>query len=353
MDQTLDLDPLDTEPKRDDVRAYRDSSRSAGVPAYDSVPMSFRSVATTALMVVFTPGIAVSGVWGLFSEEFNAGRVIWSIFSLLIAAGGVILLARVRFPRRGSRLWSERLRTSRFAEQNGADYEASSAQVDESGLIFNHGTDRRVSDRVRFQREPKFEAGNLHYRVLLPKGATMDFHWGYLAVPLERRFPHTVLDSRSNNGLRGITLPATLANRGAIELEGDFSEFFELTVPAGYERDALYLLTPDLMAILIDEGADLDVEIVDDTLYVYRTTPFDLASSDEWRRIRRIVDTIGDRTQTRTSRYRDERTGDRSLDQVAPQGRRIGPGSLSLPAKIALGATLVGIVAAFITGVLT
>ncbi len=49
-----------------------------------------------------------------------------------------------------------------------------------------------------------------------------------------------------------------------LELEGDFGKHFELHVPAGYERDALYVLTPDVMQVLIDEAADRRVEIVDD-----------------------------------------------------------------------------------------
>jgi len=349
MTSPLDHRALVAPLNRDEIRSYTNFSKSIGVPAYDSVPMTLRSVATTALVLIFTPLFAATGVVGLVTRGVTAETVAMAFFSLILVAGALILLMRVRLPRRGRRLWRERLAVSRFAEENGASYEALTSETPRVGMLFSIGNERRVSDRVRFQRDPRFEVGNLSYRINLPKNAVLDFHWGYIRIPLERRFPHTVLDSRSNNGVRGARLPASMSNRGTTELEGDFSRFFELTVPPGYERDALYLLTPDLMALLIDEGADFDVEIVDDELFVYRPTPFALATTEEWQRIERIVDTIGARAQRRTQRYSDERIGDRLLNRVAPGGRRIAAARLSLPAialLLAIGAAVIAVIVA-------
>ena len=347
MTSPLDHRALVAPLNRDEIRSYTNFSKSVGVPAYDSVPMTLRSVATTTLVLLFTPLFAATGVIGLVTGGVSAETIAIALFSVFLVAGGVIVLARIRLPRRGRRLWRERLAVSRFAEENGASYDAITAELPGAGMIFTTGSERRVSDRVRFEREPKFEVGNLSYRISLPRNAVLDFHWGYVRIPLERRFPHTVLDSRANNGIRGARLPASMSNRGTTELEGDFSRFFELTVPPGYERDALYLLTPDLMAVLIDEGADFDVEIVDDELFVYRPTPFALSTTEEWQRIERIVDTIGARTQRRTARYRDERVGDRLLNRVAPTGRRIPAAKLSLPALailLAIGGALLALI---------
>ena len=343
MTSPLDHRALVAPLNRDEIRSYTNFSKSIGVPADDSVPMTLRSVATTALVLIFTPLFAATGLVGLVVNGISAATVAMALISALLVAGGLIILVRVRLPRRGRKLWRERLAVSRFAQENGASYDALTPETPRVGMLFSIGNERRVSDRVRFQRDPRFEVGNLSYRINLPKNAVLDFHWGYIRIPLERRFPHTVLDSRSNNGVRGARLPSPLSNRGTTELEGDFSRFFQLTVPPGYERDALYLLTPDLMALLIDEGADFDVEIVDDELFVYRPTPFALATTEEWQRIERIVDTIGARTQRRTARYRDERVGDRLLNRVARTGRRIAAARLSLPGialLLALGAAV-------------
>jgi hypothetical protein len=349
VDTPLDYRALDTVPDRDNVRTYREFNRSIGVTGDDGLRQEFRVSALLVGMVLFTPGSVAVAVFTLFSGELNAGTVLASVFWLAIAAGGFIYLARVRLPRWGSRLWRERLMVSRFAEENGASYEPNTERMPPSGLIFGQGHDRRITDRVSFSAEPRFEVGNLHYRVNLPRNSVIDYHWGYIRIPLERHFPHTVLDSTSNNGLRGAALPARLRNRGEIELEGDFSEFFVLTVPQGYERDALYLLTPDLMLMLIEEGADLDIEIIDDILFVYRPRIFRLSSAEEWRRIERIVDTIGERTQHRTARYGDERTGDRLADRVAPEGRRIAAPRITLAAVVALITVVVGLFAALMT----
>ena len=81
--------------------------------------------------------------------------------------------------------------------------------------------------------------------------------------------PHIVLDATSNNGLFGSNLPSTFARSQRLSLEGDFDRYFSLYCPEGYETDALYLFTPDIMARFIDNAAALDVEIVDDWLFLY------------------------------------------------------------------------------------
>ena len=92
-----------------------------------------------------------------------------------------------------------------------------------------------------------------------------------------------------------------------LSLEGDFDTRFRLFVPTGYERDALYVFTPDLMALMIDETGDLDVELRDDRLIVYKPGGFDLTDPAVWRRFERIRATVGAKTWDRTDLYRDER----------------------------------------------
>jgi hypothetical protein len=108
-----------------------------------------------------------------------------------------------------------------------------------------------------------------------------------------------------------------------VSLEGDFDTHFALYAPKEYERDALYLFTQDLMALLIDEAGGLDVELVDDTMFVCSATPFDLLASATYERMGRIVATVGAKTLRQTARYSDERIGDRLRNEVAPPGRRL------------------------------
>lgn len=72
-----------------------------------------------------------------------------------------------------------------------------------------------------------------------------------------------MIDATSNGRLRTL-----FPGSQRLRLEGDFDRYFAVYVPPGYERDALELLTPDVMACLIDHGRHWDVEIVDDRLIV-------------------------------------------------------------------------------------
>lgn len=130
---------------------------------------------------------------------------------------------------------------------------------------------------------------------------------GYLAVTLPRRVPHMVLDARSNDRGPFSSLLRRPAAHQHLSLEGDFDTRFRLFVPTGYERDALYVFTPDLMALMIDETGDLDVELRDDRLIVYKPGGFDLTDPAVWRRFERIRATVGAKTWDRTDLYRDER----------------------------------------------
>ncbi|AYF96944.1 hypothetical protein [Protaetiibacter intestinalis] len=130
---------------------------------------------------------------------------------------------------------------------------------------------------------------------------------GYLAITLPRRVPNMVLDARSNDRGPFSSLIRRPAAGQHLSLEGDFDTRFRLYVPTGYERDALYVFTPDLMALLIDETGDLDVELRDDRLIVYKPGGFDLTDPTVWERFERIRATVGAKTWNRTDLYADER----------------------------------------------
>jgi hypothetical protein len=148
-----------------------------------------------------------------------------------------------------------------------------------------------------------------------------------MALHLDRKLPNMVLDSKANNGLFGGTnLPAYFDKKQVLSLEGNFNEYFTLYCPQQYERDALYVFTPDLMALLIDNAAPFDVEIVDDWMFVYSQTAFPSTAPGLYQRLFQIVDTVGAKTLTQTDRYVDERVGDFSANFVAPQGQRLKRG---------------------------
>jgi hypothetical protein len=89
----------------------------------------------------------------------------------------------------------------------------------------------------------------------------------FVAIALPARVPHIILRRR---GL-GFLGAAGITRVGAMyELEGDFPRSFSVTCADGGERDALRILTPDLMAVLVDNASRYDIEFVDTWALFYR-----------------------------------------------------------------------------------
>ena len=100
-------------------------------------------------------------------------------------------------------------------------------------------------------------------------------------------------------------LPVDLARDQRLSLGGEFDDKFTLYAPSDYGRDAFYIFAPDLMALFIDRLGTFDVEIVDDTMFVYGSR-FDLLDPRTYDWLQELVDTVVARTVRRTERYRDD-----------------------------------------------
>lgn len=149
---------------------------------------------------------------------------------------------------------------------------------------------------------------------------------GFIEVPLGRATPHLVLENR-----RSAVLPSTGARVRAgqrLKLEGDFDRTFALHCPVGYERDALYIFTPDLMALLLDVAADCEVELIDGHLVLYVGHPWRLWRPERFAAVHRVAEVVGGAARKRTARYRDDRPERLDVSALAlpagePGGRRL------------------------------
>ncbi|MCR2825332.1 hypothetical protein [Microbacterium sp. zg.Y909] len=173
-------------------------------------------------------------------------------------------------------------RLRRFAAANSLEYQRTEVVTDKPGMLFPRVRSRYAQDVVSDDRGRAMEIGNIRCEGRARIGRTR--RWGYLALRLDTPLPHIVLDAVGTNSLGDSSLPVGFKAAQRLSLEGDFDRAFRLYCPAGYERDALYLFTPDIMARFIDNAAELDVEIVDDWMFFYRRA--DLATLDpatwEW-----------------------------------------------------------------------
>jgi hypothetical protein len=328
VDRTIDYSPLFTTPQPDEVAEYRRATLAARpsgaaeqlVRVATWVIGGLMAVTIGVTIIVPTLVLAVSAASG----EVDPMQLVGLVPTIAIVGVALLIISRGVLSRRHD--WQKRLRMARFAEANGLRYEPTSEGPSYPGAIFGIGSSRQVTDHFRTTDDRFLDFGN--YRYVTGSGKNRStHHWGFLALHLDRALPHMLLDSRANNGLLGATnLPAVFSRDQVLSLEGDFDRHFTLYCPAEYERDALYVFTPDLMALLIDEAAPYDVEIIDRWMLVYSARPFPLADPATYQRLLTIVSTVGAKTLTQTDRYVDERVGEFTANLVAPQGQRLRRG---------------------------
>jgi hypothetical protein len=248
-----------------------------------------------------------------------------------------------------------------FAQANGWTYSPTAAPPALGPSLWEQASSGIVRDKIA---GPGWEAGritggsNSASKVEQKGGWTVtttvsvstpkpSIDLGYLSITLPTRLPNMILDAKSNDSGPFSSLLKRPKASQALSLEGDFDSHFRLFVPTGYERDALYVFTPDLMALLIDETGDLDVEIRDNQLIVYKPGGFDLADPSVWTRFDRIRETVGAKAWSQTDRYTDERAATLQFGDVAPEGRRLRK---KIPRGVWFGLAFAGIVLVFVFG---
>ncbi|GGH51327.1 hypothetical protein [Microbacterium album] len=220
---------------------------------------------------------------------------------LFVVAAIVFIIAR-QF---GGANKERRYRLHRFAQANAMTYLPVLNAPKLPGMIFRLGSQRRATDLLRGERPRFVEFAN--YRYTTGSGKDSKTHtWGYVAIHLDTPLPHIVLDARGNNSLFGSNLPATFDRGQRLSLEGDFDRHFTLYCPQGYERDALYLFTPDIMARFMDNAGQLDVEIVDDWLFLYTKRQVSTTDPATWAWLFSVVSALMDKL-AQWGRWRDER----------------------------------------------
>jgi hypothetical protein len=343
--RVVDYSPLLTTPTPDEVTAFRNQARASGASYANTTVQTIITIVIVGFVGISVLVPIVGGILLFVVDGIANGSPLTVVallfFVLLIALFGFVI-ARVAIASSGK--WGRWLRMDRFARANGFTFSPESPNPGYPGAIFQLGNPRKATEHFRTTEGRFLDFGNYQYTTGSGKNRTIR-RWGFLAIELDRNLPHMVLDSKANNGLFGATnLPATFHKDQILSLEGDFDEYFTLYCPKEYERDALYVFTPDLMALLIDHVAPFDVEVVDAWMFVYSATPFPAGQPAVYQRLLRIVETVGAKTLTQTDRYQDDRAAAPfAANIVAPEGTR-------LKRSVSVGAILLMVGVALIWG---
>lgn len=305
----LDFSPLTSPVTNEDIRAMNSSSSSSWSKRWINPVLATVLVMVVGVFIAIVflggPSSLVSMILPMLIGIFIIGGIVWMVWYGL-------KLQKVRL-----------IRFNRFAQRNGLEFIHDKANPAYAGMIFDEGHSRELNESLIFP--DRLEIGN--YTYVTGSGRNARAHqYGFLRIPLTRRLPHMVLDAKKNNFLGISNLSDTFNRSQVLSLEGDFDRYFTLYAPKEYERDALYIFTPDVMLALIEDGGAYDMEVIDDNLFIYHVTKFDLMSEQKIRTLLAIAERIGSEIKDQSGYYADERVGDRVQNIVAAPGARLKHG---------------------------
>ncbi len=266
--------------------------------------------------------VVVFGVLAFMSFSIGLGRSI-TFTQLLIAGSMPIMVAIVVL----AMIWYVIYRDARrkvllkhFADQNGLEFTYSIPNPAYPGMYFQVGDSQQLSECIR--TKDGVEIGHYHYET--GSGRSRRTHdLGYARFKLTRRLPHIVLDSKKNNPLGFSNLPETFSRDQKLSLEGDFDKHYTLYAPKEYERDVLYIFPPNVMQVFIDAQKAVDIEIIDNELYIYSMQLSDITKPETFRQLMDLVELLGQKVERSSDRYSDERIGQFSANIVAQPGQRL------------------------------
>ncbi|PCE15053.1 hypothetical protein AUC47_14795 [Microbacterium sp. SZ1] len=277
------------------------------------------------LLIVPVAGVLLLGIGYAIGRD--GGVLLGGLVGLLLFGGltvGVIALVR----RANRQRALTRFRLSRFAAANAMTYLDRIDAPPLPGLIFQAGSGRMSTDVLRGTAPRFVEFGNYQYTTSNGK-QSQTHRWGYVAVKLDVPLPNIILDALGNNTL-GRSLAAGFRRDQRLSLEGDFDRYFSLYCPEGYEVDALYLFTPDVMARFIDHAAELDVEIVDDWLFLYTKREASTLDPATWAWLFGAVGALLVKLD-QWARWRDERLRAQAAPAAPSAASPPAPGAPALP----------------------
>ncbi|MBZ4486686.1 hypothetical protein LQ938_06095 [Microbacterium sp. cx-55] len=328
---TVQTHPLTDRIDRRRLRDYRRSLPTAVRPPWAGI------LGRALLLIGFPTALLVTWLTVLGDTVSDDGEWDWALTLILVPYAippviGIVMFVRAVRRRSGVR----QFRLHDFAEANRFTYQPYAPAPALPGMVFTRPAQSSsfVTDVLRRRSGHALEIGN-HTCTTGSGKNTATHRWGYAAIRLPVALPHIVLDARGNNSIGRPALPIAFARDQRLSLEGDFDRHFTLYCPEGYETDALYLFSPDTMAIFVDDAARLDVELVDDYLFLYFPGQLSTLDPELWQRLLATTETLSQRV-LRWERWRDDRirtdaqpfvdssiAGPGAGRGVAQQGRRL------------------------------
>ncbi len=163
------------------------------------------------------------------------------------------------------------IRYKAFAAKNGFKYQ-SAFKKETKGVLADLGTSFSYTDLFQCTIDGNafsFYDVSFSENKKLKRKSNNATSFGIVEFSLSQKFPNMFLDAKKNNAFSLSAALLDLSNRQKYELEGSFKDYFTLYVEPGFESDALYILTPDVMQSIVTKVSQYDIEIIDDVMRLY------------------------------------------------------------------------------------
>jgi hypothetical protein len=291
---------------------------------------------------VLYAGFIVAAVWvgvPLLLPQYSV--LVYALVGPALGAGAVVLVGlSVRSMHRGVLLqswaWDKGMRYVHQRRSTTRSPWDGTLFPRSGGYFVRHHLLGRDVEMARFRSLPD----NSGYH----SGGFLD-SFTFVRFDLPASVPHLVVTSNRSSAFSAAGLAISSGRRLAASIEFDSS--FTLYCPADYERDALYVFTPDLLALLIDTAPGCDLELGGDTAYLYFSREPQLWNESVAENLLTTVETLRDKLHRQTRHYQDgrvdEQTSTRGLPPVALGGLRLGNSQSVRGRVIAAAAWMPGI----------
>ena len=249
-----------------------------------------------AAAIVFA-AVLLTGVFPQYREPILfIGVPVLGLWLLIVLVWGLVSLIRG-------------VRMQRWADAQGIDYVERFSATGRSpwqGTPFPaHGS--YVVGRLL--RGSSFTAGR--FRAVMRSGnessgsASAIRPFSFVQFSLPTRVPHIFVTNRRASVLSwaGVRIAGGTKLGGSSEFDG----IFTLHCPKDYERDALYIFTPDLLAALIDYAPGSELELIDNTAFLYMSKEPELWKPEVAHALDAVIEKLSTVLERQTHRYRDER----------------------------------------------
>lgn len=213
----------------------------------------------------------------------------------LIGIGGLagIQAALVLIARRRTR------RLESIATEHGLSYSPRTIWAPSTTAVKGVTNPRLVDSFSRRDGDVTLSIGTLEFGCER-SGVQVTERWGLIEWTFESGpLPHLFVQAV---GPGSRSLPAALDSDQRRRLEGDFPRHYALYCRPGAERDALYVLTPELMAALVDRGRAASLEVSRGTLRLYSPYAFDPNDRLAWSDRAALIAGVGTKAVERVRR---------------------------------------------------